>query len=198
MVDDRGDVAVLVLAGGAARRFGSDKTRADLSGRPVLSHTVDAVAHVGGPLLVIGPWAPEDWIALIEPSPRFGPAAALAFALAQVDTTWALVVGGDHPLLHPELVDLLVGRAMRSSADAVVPVRDGRDEPLVACYRSSVADVVRACVEAGERSMRAVLAAVEVERVPEPDWRSVDRDGRSFLDVDEPADLAAIEALLDA
>lgn len=198
MVDDRGDVAVLVLAGGAARRFGSDKTRADLAGRPVLSHTVDAVAHVGGPLLVIGPWAPEGWIALIEPSPRLGPAAALAFALAQVDTTWALVVAGDHPLLHPALVDLLVRRAMGSPADAVVPVRDGRDEPLVACYRSSVADTVRTCVEAGDRSMRAVLAAVEVEPVLEPDWRSVDLDGRSFLDVDEPADLAAIEALLDA
>jgi molybdopterin-guanine dinucleotide biosynthesis protein A len=199
MVDDRGDVAVLVLAGGAARRFGSDKTRAELAGRPVLTHTLDAVAHVGGPLLVIGPWAPEGWIAIVEPSPRLGPAPALAFALTQVDTAWALVIGGDHPLLQPALVDLLVRRAMRSAdADAVVPVRDGRDEPLVACYRTSVADVIRAGVEAGDRSMRAVLAAIEVDRVPESDWRTVDPDGRSFLDVDEPADLAAIEALLDA
>jgi molybdopterin-guanine dinucleotide biosynthesis protein A len=164
----------------------------------VLAHTLDALAGRCEPVLVIGPWAPEGWTALAEPSPRLGPAAALTFGLAQVDTTWALVVGGDHPLLQPALVDLLVRRAMRSSADAVVPVRDGRDEPLVACFRTSVADAVGACVAAGDSSMRAVLAAVEVDRVLEPDWRSVDRDGRSFLDVDEPADLVAAEALLRA
>lgn len=189
-------VAGVVLAGGAASRFGSDKTSAELAGQPLLAHTLDALAGRCEPVVVIGPWAPEGWTALVEPSPRRGPAAALDFALAQVDTTWALVVGGDHPLLHPALVDLLVRRAMQSSADAVVPVRDGRDEPLVACYRTSIADTFRACVEAGDRSMRAVLAAVEVERVLESDWRSVDLDGRSFLDVDEPADLAAVEALL--
>ena len=46
MAGDERDVVALVLAGGAARRFGSDKTRADLNGRTVLARTVTQVAEV--------------------------------------------------------------------------------------------------------------------------------------------------------
>jgi molybdopterin-guanine dinucleotide biosynthesis protein A len=82
--------------------------------------------------------------------------------------------------------------------DAVVPMRDGRDEPLVACYRRSVGRVATEVIAAGEHSLRAVLARIRVDRVAEHEWRELDPDGRSFLDVDTPHDLTAVRDLLTA
>lgn len=208
MVDHAADLAVLVLAGGASSRFGSDKVRAMLAGQPVLERTLDAVAQLVelrsaaesrriGSSLVIGPWAPEGWRARQEPLLRRGPAAAISFGMRQVDSEWVLVVGADHPLVAPALLSMLVERTVRGGIDAVVPVRDGHDEPLVACYRRSVGQVAQEQVAIGERSLRAVLERVRVDRVPEQDWRRSDPDGRSFLDVDTPNDLAMLHGLLD-
>lgn len=48
----------IILAGGASSRFGADKLAADLEGRPLLHHALDAVAEVAGRVvLVIAPAA---------------------------------------------------------------------------------------------------------------------------------------------
>jgi molybdenum cofactor cytidylyltransferase len=48
--------AAIVLAGGAASRFGGNKLAADLEGRPVLEYALRAVAAVASPVvLVVGP-----------------------------------------------------------------------------------------------------------------------------------------------
>ena len=196
-VDERRtDVGALVLAGGAATRFGADKTRVELGGRTVLARAVDAAAVVAEHVVVVGPWAPEGRARVDEPTPRRGPAAALAFGLGQLAAPWALVVAGDHALLRPELLDAMARRASAGAADAVVPMRDGREEPLVACYRRDVAAVAHQLVESGERSLRALLGEVRVDRMPESEWRSVDPDGRSFLDIDTPEDLELVRGLL--
>jgi molybdopterin-guanine dinucleotide biosynthesis protein A len=193
---ERSQVAALVLAGGAASRFGADKTRAELEGRPVLAHVLDAVDLVASRVVVVGPWAPAGREHHDEPGPRRGPAAAIAFGMGLVDADAVLVVGGDHPLLRPALLSSLVARLLAGRSGAVVPVRDGRDEPLVACYRREVGAVAAGLVAAGERHMRAVLDAVVVERVAPGDWRPLDPDGRSFLDVDTPEDLVRVRQQL--
>jgi molybdopterin-guanine dinucleotide biosynthesis protein A len=196
-VDDRRtDVGALVLAGGAATRFGADKTRVELGGRTVLARAADAAATVAEQVVVVGPWAPDGRARTDEPTPRRGPAAALAFGLGRIGAPWALVVAGDHPMLRPELLELLVRRAVDGVADAVVPERDERDEPLVACYRCDVDQVARRLVDSGERSLRALLGSIHVDRVPEPEWRVVDPDARSFLDIDTPEDLELVRHLL--
>ena len=85
MAGDERDVVALVLAGGAARRFGSDKTRADLNGRTVLARTVTQVAEVVERVVVIGPWAPDAVEQLDDPPPHRGPSSALAFGLRATD-----------------------------------------------------------------------------------------------------------------
>lgn len=205
MVRDGAQVTGVVLAGGASRRFGADKTRAELAGRPVLAHTLDAIgqlvgSHSGvapgiGEVLVLGPWAPDGVRSIQESTPGRGPAAALAFGLQLLDTRWVLLVGGDQPLVQPSLLSMLVERTESVDADAVVPVRDGRDEPLVACYRRSVGRVAEELSSAGRTSFTALLAAIRVDRVAEQEWRHFDPDGRSFLDVDTPHDLEVVRQL---
>lgn len=71
----------VVLAGGASRRFGSDKALALLDGRPLIAHAIAALApHVGAVAIAgarFGDLASiADW-----PGPGLGPLGGLAGAL---------------------------------------------------------------------------------------------------------------------
>lgn len=190
-------LSAVVLAGGAARRFGTDKTRAELGGRRVLERVLDSAASVTSDVVVVGSWAPQGWSHHPEPEPGLGPLAALAHGLSAVHGTWVLVLGGDHPLLVPALLELLAQRARQSSADVVLPEHDGRDQPLVACYRRSIVPVAERVLASGARSLRSLLVEVSVERVGPDRWRTVDPHGRSFLDVDTVEDLERARQLLE-
>src|SRR6266540_293148 len=125
---------------------------------------------------------------------RGGPLVAIAAALHGIQAPHLLVLAADHPELRPELLALLV--AERSSGEAVACRRGPRLEPLVAVYqRSAALAAVNALLEAGaDRSLRALLGALRTRVVEEPEWRRVDPAGASFVDLDDPADLAAFQA----
>ena len=186
--------AAVVLAGGRSERFGSDKTRALVDGVPLLERVTRVVGEVVPPVdevLVVGPWAPDGVRNVVEPDRFGGPLAALAFALGQVTAPVVLVLAADHPRLRPALLALVLDRlASDPDADAVVPVRDDRREPLVAAYRRSVADVADSVLAGPRASLNALLDSIAVVEVMEHEWRHVDRDGDSFRDVDTPDDLA--------
>ena len=153
--------AAIVLAGGGARRFGSDKTRALVDGRPLLELAVEAVADVVGEVVVVGPWAPDGVRHVVEPERGQGPLAGLAHGLRSVSADHVLVVGGDHPLLVPALLQLLLDH--RDDADAVVPIRSGDPEPLVARYRRDVAlAAADALLADGRRKLMHLLDEMSV------------------------------------
>lgn len=190
-------LSAVVLGGGASRRFGADKTRAELDGREVLARVVDAASALTRDVVVVGPWAPDGRSPQPEPEPGLGPLAALAHGLSAVHGTWVLVLGGDHPLLVPALLELLAQRAEHGSADVVLPEHDGRDQPLVACYRRSIVPVAERVLASGARSLRSLLDEVSVERVGPDRWRTVDPHGRSFLDVDTVEEFERARQLLE-
>jgi molybdopterin-guanine dinucleotide biosynthesis protein A len=127
--------------------------------------------------------------------PGRGPLAALAAALGALDAGHVLVLAGDHPELRTELLAHLV--ALAPGGEAVACRRGPRLEPLVAVYQRApalAAARARLAVPAGDRSLLGLLAGLRTVVVEEPQWRPLDPDGRSFVDLDDPADLAAWEA----
>jgi molybdopterin-guanine dinucleotide biosynthesis protein A len=75
--------------------------------------------------------------------------------------------------------------------------RGPRLEPLVAVYRRAPALAAarsRLAGPPGGHSLLGLLAGLRTLVVEEPDWRRLDPDGRSFADLDDPADLAAWDA----
>jgi molybdopterin-guanine dinucleotide biosynthesis protein A len=193
-------VAAAVLAGGSSRRMGRDKATLRVGGVELARGVVEAAARVAAPVVVVAPHghpavalaarAGAGWV----PDPGEGPLAAIAAALAAIEARHLLVLAGDHPELRAELLDLLV--AERASGEAVACRRGPRLEPLVAVYqRGAALAAATALLEAGaDRSPRALLGALRTRVVEEPQWRAVDPDGASFVDLDDPADLAAFRA----
>lgn len=192
-------LGAVVLSGGRARRFGSDKTRVLIDGVTLLERVlgvVDGLVDEGlvEQVLVVGEWAPPGVRVETEPVRDLGPLAGLAHGLARIGTAGALVLAADHPDLRPALLRSLIERSTNpasgpSAPDAVVPVGPTGPEPLVAWYRTDVAARAARRLAGGDRSLRGFLSTLEVVSIEPAEWRVVDADGRSFRDVDTPDDL---------
>ena len=187
-------VAAAVLAGGASRRMGRDKATLAVGGVELASLALAAAARVADPVVLVAPEGhPARRLAAAPVTdPGEGPLAALAAALAALDADHVLVLAGDHPGLRVELLAHLAGLADRG--EAVACRRGPRLEPLVAVYRRAPALALaraRLADAAGDRSRAGLLAGLRTLVVEEAQWRPLDPDGRSFVDLDDPADLDA-------
>jgi molybdopterin-guanine dinucleotide biosynthesis protein A len=188
--------AAAVLAGGASRRMGRDKATLAVGGVALAAGVLAAAAEVADPVVLVAPEGhPARGLgARVVTDPGEGPLAALAAALAALAADHVLVLAGDHPGLVVELLAQLVALAPRG--EAVACRRGPRLEPLVAVYRRApalAAARARLAGPAGGRSLLGLLADLDTVVVEEPGWRALDPAGRSFVDLDDPADLAAWE-----
>ncbi|HZA80182.1 MAG TPA: NTP transferase domain-containing protein, partial [Actinomycetes bacterium] len=165
-----------------------------LGGVELASLALAVAARVADPVVLVAPEGhPARRLAAeAVADPGRGPLAALAAALDALDADHVLVLAADHPGLRVELLAHLV--ALAGAGEAVACRRGPRLEPLVAVYRRApalAAARARLADPAGDRSLLGLLAALGTVVVEEADWRPLDPDGRSFVDLDDPADLAA-------
>ena len=65
--------------------------------------------------------------------------------------------------------------------------------PLCAVYSSRSQPLVANYVQNGGRSMRGLLDCLPVEWLEEPQLRQLDPDLRSLINLNTPADLAALD-----
>lgn len=130
----------VVLAGGAAKRLGGvDKPGVRVGGRALLDRVLAGCRGAGRTVVVGGRRAtvrPVVWAR--EEPPGGGPVAALDAGVREVAAEDVLVLSADLPFLDEgtgqQLLDAL---AAAPDADAALLVdADGRDQPLVAAYRT--------------------------------------------------------------
>ncbi len=164
------DAAVVVLAGGAARRF-PGKLEARIDGTPMLLHTY---ARLRGrwPVCVVGrsSFAPAidaalDCPLIVDRWPARGPLGGLLSACGVRREPLLFGIAADMPGVDAALLAALF--EARADAEAIVPECDGRMHPLAALYRRSA--VVREGFEllrGADRSMHALLRRLRVRTIP--------------------------------
>ena len=176
-------MTAVVLCGGAGRRFGGDKTRADLAGSPVLDHVLDGlpsdwpVVCVGDPRLTRRPvgWCREN-------PPGGGPVAAIAAALPHVDSAVVVVLGGDMPYAAGPATDLASRLDVDAGIDAVLGSdAEGRLQPLLAAYRTQALRGAVPEPAAGTPLMR-LLDSLRTLVVPLPEGAALDVDTAEDLE----------------
>jgi molybdopterin-guanine dinucleotide biosynthesis protein A len=181
----------VILAGGAARRFGgADKPGALVGGRPLVV-TVAAAVPAAGRLVVVGPSRPElpAAIAVREEPPGSGPVPALRAGLAEVTAPWTVLLAADLPFLRPPHIAELLRRASAAPdpAGAVLVDDSGRDQWLVGVWRTQ--RLRTALYEYSGNSLRGVLAPLDPVRVRIPAG-----DRPPWYDCDTTQDLALADA----
>lgn len=181
-------VGAILLAAGGARRMGADKLLADLGGKALVLHALDAItaAGLGKPIVAVAPGSAV--VPLIggrampveveDHALGMGHSLAAAIGAAPVDWVAAIVCLGDMPFVRPGTLRRLADRA---APDAIVRPRfQSRPGNPVLWGRNFFAELARAT---GDRGGRALLDRYEAQ------WLDCDDPGVLF-DIDTPAALA--------
>ena len=199
----------VVLAGGAARRFGRDKVLEVIGGRRLVDAALASLVDADGRSVLLGtperaealaPLLPVGVEALPDDHPGLGPMGGLATALARRPTLWTAVLAADLPLVPRTWWAWLANQHAPGSV-AIVP-RDarGRWEPLAALYHGSLAASLDASVLSGERErlgfQRWLHTLADDDLVTEVDASAM--GAHALLNVNRPEDAAEVERLLVA
>lgn len=158
------------------------ETLAERTGR--LASAVAAIA------LEVGPGR-SSLPAVSEEPPGAGPLAAVAAGFQALTARgWGgpvLVVATDLPHLTEPLLRWLAGHPSESS---VVPLRDGRVQPLCARYSRADLETATRLVRGGRQTMRDLVEATVPLLVAEDVWADAGPGGVAAIDdVDTPEDL---------
>jgi len=206
------ETSAIVLAGGRSSRFGSSKLEAELDGTSLVGHVIRAVGVVATEIVVAlsAGHAPEPALGEIpggavvrftrDPEAYGGPLVGLATALEATSGRRVIVVAGDMPRLRPAVLQAMLDRLgqARSITDdrrleAVVLTSDGVRRALpLALPVDAARRAVGETLEAGERSLRAMLVRLVVEELDPDVWRALDPRSETLIDVNDPADLEAL------
>ncbi|MES9520271.1 NTP transferase domain-containing protein [Streptomyces capoamus] len=166
----------VVLAGGAARRLGgADKPAVRVGGRALLDRVLAACADARTTVVVAAPRPtarPVRWAR--EEPPGGGPVAALEAGLRLTTAAHTVVLSADLPFLGPAaLVRLLTALRDTGADGAVLTDSGGRDQPLVAAYRTAALRRELAALATehgglGGLPLRRLTGALRLTRVPDP------------------------------
>ena len=183
-------MGTIILAGGLSTRMGRDKSLIEINGVPVLESLISGFAEALPPVVVVlrpgQTPIPEDALHTFDVFPGAGPMAGLHAGLIAAPDDCNLVVACDMPFAVPSLGRYLL--SLLDDHDAVVPVVDGRPEPLYAAYRKTCLPEVERSLKAGELRMKDLLGRLNTLYVGDEDLRRYDPDLRSFLNINTPED----------
>jgi molybdenum cofactor guanylyltransferase len=174
-----------IVAGGTARRFGSDKALAVLNGRALIDHAADALTPHVSHVVMCGRLHGRLVSLTDRPAPGLGPLGALNAALAHAQARGfdgVLTIGCDMPLFPAALAQQLIG-----DGPAIVA-----GQHLMGWWPATLAATIDAYVTAAlnphaDRSMRGWVAHVGA--------RIVDHGDAVLPNINTPADLAALAAI---
>jgi molybdenum cofactor cytidylyltransferase len=184
----------LVLAAGAATRFGSSKQLAEFDGRPLLEHAIRAMvaSPVGRVVVVLGSGA-EEVLAAVDMHGADaivcgrwaeGQSASLACGLAELSGCEAVVVTlGDQPLMSPDAIRRVIAARGRGAAAVRATYHGEPGHPVLLERRlfERMRDVT------GDRGARNLLISMRTREVPCDDLGG-------GQDVDTPAQLDTLRA----
>jgi molybdopterin-guanine dinucleotide biosynthesis protein A len=128
-----------------------------------------------------------------------GPLGGLVAGLTAMHAEHALVLACDLPLIREPLLDALIAYPMQH--DAIVPIHathvGGRRlaEPLLAIYQRRCLPIAEACLNQGQYRLTAFLERLHVGYIEPSEWQQYDPTGQSFLNLNRPEDVVAMQAL---
>jgi molybdopterin-guanine dinucleotide biosynthesis protein A len=171
--------------------MGFDKALVEIDGVPSAVRLAAVLREVASPVLEVGPGR-SGLTAIAEQPPGCGPLVAAGAALKALR---AVGHAGPVLLLGCDLAFVTAGDLVRLAgwpgAASVVPMVEGRPQPLCARWSPEDLDAASVLVQAGERSMKALLRRPGIVFVDDERWPTGPAQ-HVFADFDTPSDLAAL------
>ena len=178
-----------ILAGGASRRMGTDKSQLLIEGQTFTERIVDTLLQVSSLVTIVGRETDNpDLNSTADIYPQWGALGGVHAALAAARTEWCLVVACDLPFVTADLFTRMA--ALRENHEAVVPIqRDGRPQPLCSLYRiDPCLSRATALIKTGERRPVDLLRSVKSRWLTFAELEDLDHAEQFFVNINTPED----------
>ncbi len=194
------DVTGVLLAGGNSRRMGEDKRYLVVGEQTLLERGLAVLRSIFQEVLVV---IAQDSLPLKVAArvvrdlvPDCGSLGGLYTGLTQATTPYIFVVACDMPFLDPAVITQFTSR--RASADIVIAKLAARLHPMHALYGKGCLPVLEQMIRTRQLKIQEMLshASLHVRYVTDADLLTIDPSGRSFQNVNTPADLEVARSLL--
>lgn len=183
----------VILAGGASRRMGSDKSLLPLNGERFIERTYQLMAGLFEEVIIVTntPQLYADIPCRKVPDIHLGKGALAGIhaGLHHADNRQIFVAACDMPFLQPELIRHL---CEENRADIHIPRSEHCLEPLHACYTKSCLSAMELLLGSECRRIIDFFPQVEVLEMPQAEWQQYDPEGRSFRNINTPQDYFAL------
>jgi molybdopterin-guanine dinucleotide biosynthesis protein A len=183
----RQDITGVILVGGKSRRMGRDKAFLQIAGKPLFERVLEVFRESFDQLLLVGDRAERFARFGLPILPDIYPGSALGglyTGLLHVETDYIFVSSCDLPFPNRDILLFLC--SLRDGFDAVVPNTPQGFEPLFAVYAKSCLGPMRDLLESGDRCVYDFYPQVRVRYLQGEELALLDRDGRSFMNINSP------------
>jgi molybdopterin-guanine dinucleotide biosynthesis protein A len=195
------NVTGVLLAGGKSRRMGEDKRFLSIGEETLYEHSLAVLRSVFQTVVVViaqdSPPLDSDvpvWRDLI---PGCGSLGGLYTGLKQAMTPSVFAVACDMPFLDPVTVRYFL--TVEGEADLVMAKLHNRLHPMHALYHRRCLPVMETLIREHELKIQQLAdhPSLRVRLVTPEELVRIDPAGRSFYNVNTPADLRAARSLHD-
>ncbi len=188
------NITGVILVGGKSRRMGRDKAFLQIAGKTLFERVLEVFRESFDRLVLVGD-RPERFAGCGLPVlPDIYPESALGglyTGLYHSATGHVFVSPCDLPFPNREM--LLYLCSLREGFDAVVPKTAHGFEPLFALYAKGCLGPMREFLESGNFCAYGYYPRVRVRYVQGEELARLDRDGRSFVNVNTPEEFEKIK-----
>lgn len=194
------EVTGVLLAGGKSRRMGEDKRYLVVGEQTLLERGLDVLRSIFQEVLVViaqdSPPLDVDARVVRDLVPDCGSLGGLYTGLTQATAPCIFVVACDMPFLDQAVIAQFTRR--RATADIVMAKLAARLHPMHALYGKRCLPVLEQMIRARQLKIQEMVshASLRVRYVTEADLLTLDPSGRSFQNVNTPADLEVARSLL--
>jgi molybdenum cofactor guanylyltransferase len=190
----------LLLAGGHSRRMpGINKAFAEINGRPMILHVLETLKSCFRSVSIVAKdrslYAGLGAAVIEDRLPVQSPLAGIHAGLSVATSDYLFCCPCDTPLITTAMIETLVDM-IQPTTDVIVPRLGPHYQPLCAIYGHRCLPVIEDLLAMGEVKVDRLYTKVVVLEVCEDLIRRVDPNLNAFFNVNTPADLEAVAALM--
>jgi molybdopterin-guanine dinucleotide biosynthesis protein A len=185
----------LILAGGENKRLPLIKGFLEINGKRIIESNTELLNSIFD-RVIISTNDPELYFYLgglmVGDIMKYrGPMTGIFSVLAVPDVSDIFVTACDMPFLNAVLIKYVVER-WSENLDAVIPIFDKKPQPLPGIYSKRIVRKLEEAIRNGKRSLRGFLQEIDVLYIEEEIVRSMDREGRSFVNINTMDDYSLV------
>lgn len=184
-----------ILAGGASRRMGTDKSQLLLDGQTLTQRLAQVLLKVASTVAMVGRSVTDSQLRTVgDVYPQWGALGGVHAALSACSTDWALVVACDMPFVSEELFLRLA--SFRDDFEGVAPMQpDGRPQPLCAFYRvTPCLATAEKLIQSGERKPVTLLQSVRTRWIEFAELNDLPGAANFFDNMNTPEDYSRAQS----